>query len=77
MNKNNIINILTENNINFDSINEYNNFIIYCDYMMFSNHTNNNYPDIDYKYYFRQLYKFVENSYEQKILEEHYNNSSR
>ena len=64
---------INRENITFDSDEERDNFIKYCEYMMFSNY-NDPQPisDEEYKDYFRSLYKYIEMVYEEDILEEHY-----
>jgi hypothetical protein len=60
------------NNI-FETDEDRNNFIKYCEYMMFSNYDDPHpIPDDDCKYYFRGLYKAVEMMYEGDILESMY-----
>jgi hypothetical protein len=59
--------------INFDSEKEKDDFIKYCDYMMFSNYEKPYpIPEEDVKDNFRYLYKYVEMIYEEDIMEEHY-----
>ena len=57
----------------FETDKERNNFIKYCEYMMFSNYDEPHpISDEDYKDYFRGLYKAVEMRYEQDAIEEYY-----
>jgi hypothetical protein len=59
--------------INFDSDKEKNDFIKYCDYMMFSNYQKPYpIPEEDVKDGFRYLYKYIEMLYEEDIMEAHY-----
>ena len=57
----------------FETENDRNNFIKYCEYMMFSNYEKPR-PilDEDYKDYFRGLYKAVEMRYEEDVMESYY-----
>jgi hypothetical protein len=57
----------------FETDNDRNNFIKYCEYMMFSNYEEPR-PilDEDYKEYFRSLYKAVEMRYEEDVMEANY-----
>jgi len=59
--------------INFNSDKEKDDFIKYCDYMMFSNYEKP-YPvsKEDVKDNFRYLYKYVEMIYEEDVMEAHY-----
>jgi hypothetical protein len=58
--------------INFDSDKEKNDFIKYCDYMMFSNYEKPYpIPEEDVKDDFRYLYKYVEMIYEEDVMEAH------
>ena len=62
-----------QNDSRFETENDRDNFIKYCEYMMFSNYEEPRpIRDEDYKEYFRSLYKAVEMRYEEDILEEHY-----
>lgn len=57
----------------FETDNDRNNFIKYCEYMMFSNYDEPRpISDEDYKEYFRSLYKAVEMRYEEDVMEAHY-----
>jgi hypothetical protein len=59
--------------INFDSEKEKDDFIKYCDYMMFSNYEKPYpIPEEDVKDNFRYLYKYIEMIYEEDIMEDHY-----
>jgi len=59
--------------LNFNSDKEKNDFIKYCDYMMFSNYEEPHpIPEDDVKDNFRYLYKYVEMVYEEDVLEEYY-----
>jgi hypothetical protein len=61
-------------NIVFNSDEERNNFIKYCEYMMFSNYKEPYpIPEEDVKDNFRYLYKYIEMVYEEDVLEEYYN----
>jgi hypothetical protein len=67
---------IIQGNIKFVTIEERNNFIKYCEYMMFSNYDK---PlpihENDCKDYFRSLYKYIEMMYETDIMEyEHLTN---
>ena len=61
--------------IEFNSDKEKDNFIKYCDYMMFSNYEEP-YPvsEEDIKDNFRSLYKYIEMIYEEDVMEAHYTN---
>jgi hypothetical protein len=64
---------INRENIKFDSDEERDNFIKYCEYMMFSNYKKPHpISDEDCKDYFRSLYKYIEMLYEEDILEQHY-----
>jgi hypothetical protein len=57
----------------FETDKERDNFIKYCEYMMFSNYDEPHpIPEEDCKDYFRSLYKAIEMRYEEDILEAHY-----
>ena len=57
----------------FETDNDRNNFIKYCEYMIFSNYDEPHpISDEDCKDYFRGLYKAVEMRYEEDILESYY-----
>jgi hypothetical protein len=59
--------------LNFNSDKEKNDFIKYCDYMMFSNYEKPYpVPEEDVKDNFRYLYKYIEMVYEEDVLEEYY-----
>ena len=61
--------------ITFNSDKEKNDFIKYCDYMMFSNYKEPSpVPEEDVKDNFRYLYKYVEMIYEEDVMEAHYAN---
>jgi hypothetical protein len=66
---------VNEIGINFNSDKEKDDFIKYCDYMMFSNYEKP-YPvaEEDVKDNFRYLYKYVEMIYEEDVMEAHYAN---
>ena len=54
----------------FETETDRDNFIKYCEYMMFSNYDEPHpIPDEDCRIYFRGLYKVVEMRYEEDILE--------
>lgn len=57
----------------FETDKERDNFIKYCEYMIFSDYDEPRpIPEEDCKPYFKSLYKAVEMRYEDDILEEHY-----
>ncbi len=57
----------------FNSDKEKNDFIKYCDYMMFSNYSEPYpVPEEDVKDNFRYLYKYIEMVYEEDVLEAYY-----
>jgi hypothetical protein len=57
----------------FETDKDRDNFIKYCEYMMFSNYDEPHpIPEEECKDYFRGLYKAVEMMYEEDILEAHY-----
>ena len=59
--------------ITFNSEKEKNDFIKYCDYMMFSNYEKPYpVPEEDVKDNFRGLYKYIEMIYEEDAMEEYY-----
>jgi len=59
--------------LNFISDKEKNDFIKYCDYMMFSNYSEPYpVPEEDVKDNFRYLYKYIEMVYEEDVLEAYY-----
>jgi hypothetical protein len=56
--------------VTFNSDKEKNDFIKYCDYMMFSNYEKPYpIPEEDVKDNFRHLYKYIEMLYEEDIME--------
>jgi hypothetical protein len=58
--------------LNFNSDKEKNDFIKYCDYMMFSNYEKPYpVPEEDVKDNFRYLYKYIEMIYEGDVMEAH------
>ena len=61
--------------IDFNSDKEKDDFIKYCDYMLFSNYEEP-YPvaEEDVKDNFRSLYKYIEMIYEEDAMEAHYTN---
>ena len=78
---------LNQMSINFNSNKERNDFIKYCDYMMFSNYEKPYpVPEEDIKDNFRYLYKYIEMLFEEDIMkydneitcdfEDYYNNEN-
>jgi hypothetical protein len=66
---------LNQMSINFNSDKEKNDFIKYCDYMMFSNYEKPYpVPEEDIKDNFRYLYKYIEMLFEEDIMKQHYYN---
>ncbi len=68
-----VVYYLNKIDVNFNSDKERNDFIKYCEYMMFSDYKKP-YPvaEEDLKDNFRSLYKYIEMLFEEDVMEAHY-----
>ena len=78
MEKNNnlllILNILKDINMEIEYEDELNDFLSYCNYMMFYHPDINKIPIVKMRDYFRPLYKEVDDAYYNKLTIDHYEN---
>ena len=80
MEKNNnlllILNILQDINMEIEDEDELNDFLSYCNYMMFYHPDIDKIPTVKMKDYFRPLYKQVDNEYYTQLTITQYENKS-
>ncbi len=71
-----ILNILNDINMKIEDQDELNDFISYCNYMMFYHPDIDKIPTVKMKDYFRPLYKQVDDEYYTRLTIEHYETQS-
>lgn len=71
-----ILNILNDINMKIEDQDELNDFISYCNYMMFYHPDIDKIPTVKMKDYFRPLYKQVDDEYYTQLTIEHYETQS-
>ena len=80
MEKNNnlllILNILQDINMEIEDEDELNNFLSYCNYMMFYHPDIDKIPTVKMRDYFRPLYKQVDDQYYTRLTITQYENNS-
>ena len=71
-----ILNILKDINVDIEDKDELNDFLSYCNYMMFYHPDIDKIPTVKMKDYFRPLYKQVDDEYYTRLTIEHYETQS-
>lgn len=67
-----ILNILKDINMEIEDEDELNDFLSYCNYMMFCHPDIDRIPTVKMKDYFRPLYKLVDDKYYTQLTIKHY-----